>query len=84
MTGNPTRVLSALLGALVSVSVCAAPTVMVMSLGQDRADLVINGTVIRTLRSGETSPEGVRLISANRAEALIEIEGRQLVKYEIL
>jgi len=50
-----------------------------MSLGQDRADLVINGTVIRTLRSGQTSPEGVRLISANRAEALIEIDGRQFV-----
>jgi len=52
---------------------------MVMSLGQDRADLVINGTVIRTLRTGQTSPEGVRLISANGTEALIEIEGRQLV-----
>jgi len=78
--GSATRVLlAALLGALVSGSVCATPSVLVMSLGQDRADLVINGTVIRTLRSGQTSPEGVRLISANHAEALIEIEGRQFV-----
>jgi len=52
---------------------------MVMSLAQDRADLVVNGTVIRSLRSGQTTPEGIRLISANRNEALIEIEGRQYV-----
>jgi aspartyl protease family protein len=52
---------------------------MVMSLARDRADVVINGSVIRTLRSGQTSPEGVRLVSANRSEALIEIEGRQIV-----
>jgi aspartyl protease family protein len=57
----------------------SAPTVMVMSLAQDRADVVINGSVIRTLRSGQTSPEGVLLVSANRDEALIEIEGRQFV-----
>ncbi len=52
---------------------------MVMSLGLDRADVVINGSVIRSLRSGQTSPEGVRLVSATRSEALIEIEGRQFV-----
>jgi len=65
----------------VTLAVCvaaqAATTVMVMSLAQDRADLVVNGTVIRSLRSGQTSPEGVRLISASRTEALIEIDGRQ-------
>ena len=62
-----------------SQAATAAPTVMVMSLAQDRAELVINGTVIRSLRSGQTTPEGVRLVSANRNEALIEIEGRQYV-----
>ncbi len=74
--------LAALLGAAFLAASAAAPaatTVLVMSLGQDRADLVINGTVIRSLRSGQTSPEGVRLISADRNEALIEIEGRQFV-----
>jgi len=62
-----------------STAAFSAPTVMVMSLAQDRADVVINGSVIRSLRSGQTSPEGVRLISASRGEALIEIEGRQFV-----
>jgi aspartyl protease family protein len=57
----------------------AAPTVMVMSLAQDRADLVVNGTTIRSLRTGQTSPEGVHLVSASRTEALIEIEGRRYV-----
>jgi len=57
----------------------AAPTVMVMSLAQDRADLVVNGTTIRSLRTGQTSPEGVHLVSASRSEALIEIEGRRYV-----
>jgi len=76
---NAARFLFAALFGAASVAALAAPTVMVMSLGQDRAELVINGTVIRTLRSGQTSPEGVRLISANRTEALIEIEGRQFV-----
>jgi aspartyl protease family protein len=70
--------LAVLFGAA-SGAASAAPTVMVMSLGQDRADLVINGTVIRSLRSGQSAPEGVRLISANRNQALIEIEGRQYV-----
>jgi aspartyl protease family protein len=76
---NAAGLLFAALFAAVSLAASAAPTVMVMSLGQDRADIVINGVVIRSLRSGQTSPEGVRLISANRAEALIEIAGRQFV-----
>lgn len=83
MKGKASRLLAAALfgGACLAASCAApaAPTVMVMSLAPDRAELAINGTSIRTLRSGETSPEGVRLVSATRTEALIEIEGRQYV-----
>ncbi len=62
---------------------CLAPaahatTVLVMSLEQGRVQLLVNGTAVRTLRAGQTSPEGVRLISADRTQALIEVDGREL------
>ncbi|MCZ7563587.1 MAG: TIGR02281 family clan AA aspartic protease [Burkholderiales bacterium] len=57
----------------------AATTVMVMSLAPGRAELVVNGTAVRSLRDGQTSPEGVRLVSASAGEALIEIDGRRYV-----
>jgi aspartyl protease family protein len=64
-------------------AVCLAPaahatTVLVMSLEQGRAQLLVNGTVVRSLRAGQTSPEGVRLISADRTQALVEVDGREL------
>ncbi len=55
-----------------------ATTVLVMSLEQGRAQLLVNGTAVRSLRAGQTSPEGVRLISADRTQALIEVDGREL------
>jgi len=55
-----------------------ATTVLVMSLGDGRAQLLVNGTAVRSLRAGETSPEGVRLISAGRAQAVVEVDGREL------
>jgi len=57
----------------------AATTVMVMSLAPGRADVVVNGTTIRSLREGQPSPEGVRLLRASASEALIEVDGRQYV-----
>jgi aspartyl protease family protein len=55
----------------------AAPSVMVMSLAQDRADLLVNGATIRPLRGGQTSPEGVTLVEASRTAAVVEVEGRR-------
>ena len=62
---------------------CLAPaahatTVLVMSLEQGRVQVLVNGTAVRTLRAGQTSPEGVRLISADRTQALIEVDGKAL------
>jgi aspartyl protease family protein len=79
----PTRpLLVAVVGALLT-AVCLAPaahatTVLVMSLEQGRAQLLVNGSAVRTLRDGQTSPEGVRLISADRTQAILEVEGKQL------
>ena len=54
-----------------------ATTVMVMSLAQDRVDLLVDGRVVRQLRSGQSSPEGVRLVSATPREAVVAIDGRE-------
>lgn len=66
---------------LLAASLAAAPAsatgVMVLSLAQDRVDVLINGSVVRQLRTGQTSPEGVRIISASPHVAVVEIEGRQ-------
>jgi aspartyl protease family protein len=50
---------------------------MVMSLALGRADLVINGTTVRTLRDGQSSPEGVVLVSATSEAAVVETDGRR-------
>jgi aspartyl protease family protein len=65
------------------VLACLAPaahatTVLVMSLEQGRAQLLVNGSAVRVLREGQTSPEGVRLISADRSQARLEVDGREL------
>ena len=54
-----------------------AISVRVMSLGHDRAELVINHSVVRVLRAGQTSPEGVTLVRATREVAVIEMDGAQ-------
>jgi len=63
------------------VSALAAPafatTAMVMSLAPGRAELVVNGGAVRLLRDGQTSPEGVVLISATRDAAVLEVDGKR-------
>jgi aspartyl protease family protein len=68
---------AALLCAAASAAV-QATTVLVMSLESDRAQLLVNGSVVRALRSGQTSPEGVRLVAADRNQAVIELDGKQM------
>ena len=64
---------------LVSVSVSAAPQVQVVGLFKDRAVLLIDGRQ-RLLRAGQTSPEGVTLISADSEQAVLEIDGERSVR----
>lgn len=54
----------------------AVSKVTVVGLFKDTAIVVIDGTR-RLLRSGDTSPEGVTLISADSKEAVLEIDGEQ-------
>ena len=64
--------------ALVVASGCAqaVESVQVLGLFKDRAVVQI-GDRQRVLRPGETSPEGVRLVSANAREAVLEVDGRR-------
>ena len=54
----------------------AANQVSVLALFQNKAMLKIDGKS-RLLKAGQVSPEGVRLISANAREAVIEVNGRR-------
>ena len=60
--------------ALLSGIALALDQVTVTGLFKDRAILDLDGTT-RILSTGMTSPEGVRLISANSREAVLEING---------
>lgn len=69
---------NALLVVLLSVTAPAGAVskISIAGLFKDTAIVVIDGTR-RLLRSGDTSPEGVTLISATSKEAVLEIDGEQ-------
>ncbi|CAH0991545.1 hypothetical protein SIN8267_01653 [Sinobacterium norvegicum] len=56
--------------------VMAGPDVVVSGLFNNGAILDINGKQ-RMLRAGQTSPEGIKLISANKQQAKLLIDGKQ-------
>jgi aspartyl protease family protein len=53
-----------------------AANISVKGLFRDKALLVIDGKR-RLVSAGETTPEGIKLISANSKEAVIEIDGQE-------
>ena len=60
----------------ISSSVLALPDVQVQGLFSNRAMLNIDGNV-QLLRAGETSREGVKLVSADSEQATIEYDGER-------
>lgn len=54
----------------------AAPAVRVVGLFKDRAVVLVEGKQ-RTLRVGQTSPEGVKLVAADSESALLEYDGEE-------
>ncbi len=79
--GRTVRPARSLALALALLAVPAAPalaaTVMVMSLAQGRTDLMVNGVTVRTLRDGQSSPEGVVLVSATPQAATVDVDGKR-------
>ena len=76
--GRAARRMVAAAAGILAVAGAHATTVMVMSLDHDRAQLLVNGSVVRSLRGGQTSPEGVRLVSADRTQAVVEVDGKAM------
>jgi aspartyl protease family protein len=70
------RWLAALSLAAVCFPACAT-TVMIMSVAGSRVEMLVNGAAVRTLRPGETSPEGVKLIEVGQRGALVEVGGKR-------
>jgi aspartyl protease family protein len=48
-----------------------------MSITSSGVEVLVNNSAVRTLRPGETSPEGVKLIDLGTGGALIEVDGRR-------
>jgi aspartyl protease family protein len=57
--------------------VAAATDVSVVGLFANKAVVVVNGGKPRTMAVGETTPEGVRLISADSESATFEFDGKR-------
>ncbi|MES9885039.1 MAG: TIGR02281 family clan AA aspartic protease [Sedimenticola sp.] len=77
MNGKLVSTLTLLLALLsLSSTVVAIDTIKVVALFPGKAMVEVDGTR-RFLRQGESSPEGVLLISATPKEALIEVDGQQ-------
>lgn len=72
------RHLSAVLIALLlAPGVAAATDVSVVGLFANKAVVIVNGGKPRTMAVGETTPEGVRLISADSESATFEFDGKR-------
>lgn len=61
---------------LFSMSALAIEKISVVGLFKDKAIITVDGKQ-RVLTTGTTSPEGIKLISSNSREAVLEIDGRQ-------
>jgi aspartyl protease family protein len=55
----------------------AAAQVQVIALTEGKATLVIDNAKPRTLAEGQVSPEGVKLVAATPASAIVEVDGKR-------
>lgn len=62
---------------LLSASTAHANDISAAALFPGKAVLVINGGAPRTISVGQTTPEGIRLISADSSSAVIEFQGKR-------
>jgi len=62
---------------LLSASMAHANDITVAALFTGKAVLVVNGGAPRTISVGQSTPEGIRLISADSSSAVIEFQGKR-------
>jgi aspartyl protease family protein len=70
------RILAGLVLALIA-GAAAATDVNVIGLFRGKAVVVVNGAKPRTLNVGEATPEGVKLVSVDTEQAVLEIDGKR-------
>ena len=70
------RILTGLAFALIA-SAAAATDVNVIGLFRGKAVVVVNGSKPRTLNVGDATPEGVKLVSVDTEQAVLEIDGKR-------
>lgn len=71
------RPLLAFAALLAAAAPAPAATVQVIGIGPAQVELIVDGAVVRSLRPGQTSPEGIRLIAVTGGRAVLEIDGRR-------
>jgi aspartyl protease family protein len=64
------------LAALLMGDLAHSTSLYVMSVGESQVQVVIDGSSVRSLTVGETSPEGVTLKSIRNGRAVLEIDGK--------
>ena len=65
--------------ALAAALDAGATSVLVMTAGPGRAQLLVDDRSLRSLRAGERSPEGVALVAATTDDATLIVDGREVV-----
>jgi len=75
-TDKLTILIGTLLWVLSTTTVMAQPDIQVQGLFTGKAVLNVNGN-LRMLSVGQESPEGVKLLSADPAKALVSFEGKK-------
>ena len=55
-----------------------ATTVFVTSVSSSEVQIIVNGSAVRRLAVGQTTPEGVRLLDIRDGAAILEIDRRQV------
>ena len=71
------RLLTLLLSLALSFSAAAETQINVVGLFSGKAILSINGSKPRTYAAGQTTPEGVRILSADSAKVVLEVDGKR-------
>ena len=56
-----------------------ATSVLLVTAGPGRAQLLVDDHTLRELRAGERSPEGIALVAASREDATLVVDGREIV-----
>jgi aspartyl protease family protein len=56
----------------------AAQNVFVTTIASNQVQIIVDGAMIRTLRVGDTSPEGIRLVEVRPGVAVFDVRGRSV------